>query len=66
MNHEKVHENITDEHDALWEAISQLEDAAKDQLKQIEDLRKDFHGVHNRPLFTREEIEKALFEPLED
>jgi len=38
MNHEKVHENITDEHDALWEAISSLEDTVTEQRKEIDRL----------------------------
>lgn len=38
MNHEKVHENIIDEHDALWEAISSLEDTVTEQRKEIDRL----------------------------
>ena len=38
MNHEEVHKNILEEHDALWEAISSLEDTVTEQRKEIDRL----------------------------
>jgi hypothetical protein len=39
MNHNLVHQNTTDEFDAIWEAITHLENDTKEHLRQIEAIR---------------------------